>query len=227
MDDPAAARPHDDAVSVLAVLAARWGTVAVVSGRPAAFLAEHLTGAGRTQYLGLYGLERVTGAARTVATDPAAEQWRDAVASAAVEAQAVVPAGVVVERKGLTVTLHYRAVPERSGDVERLAGDLARARRLVAHPGKMSVELRPPVKVDKGTVLSDLAGGLTAVAFAGDDVGDLPAFAALERLRAAGVTTLSVASGGPETPPEVIDAADVAVEGPDGILAVLRRLSEG
>lgn len=227
MDDPAAARPHDDAVSVLAALAARWGTVAVVSGRPAAFLAEHLAGAGRTQYLGLYGLERASGASRAVATDPAAERWREAVASAAVEAEQVVPAGVVIERKGLTVTLHYRAVPERSGDVERLATDLARARRLVSHPGKMSVELRPPVKVDKGTVLSDLAGGLTAVAFAGDDVGDLPAFAALERLRAAGVTTLSLASGGSETPPEVIDAADVAVDGPDGILAVLRRLSEG
>lgn len=227
VEEPAAARPHRDAVAVLAGLAARWGTVAVVSGRPAAFLSEHLAGAGRTTLLGLYGMERASGGASAVDTHPEAERWRDAVTAAADDAQVAVPAGASVERKGLTVTLHYRAVPERAGEVERIASELGRRHRLRTHQGKMSVELRPPLAVDKGTVLAGLAAGLDAVAFAGDDIGDLPAFAVLGRLRAGGVATLSIASGGPETPHEVVEAADLAVDGPEGVLTVLRRLAEG
>ncbi len=46
----------------------------------------------------------------------------------------------------------------------------------------MSWELRPPVPTDKGTVVTELAAGLAAVCFVGDDTGDLPAFEALRRL---------------------------------------------
>ncbi len=147
-------------------------------------------------------------------------------AAAADDAARVLGAGAV-ERKGLTVALHYRSDPDRESAVVALAGELATRYGLAAHGGKMSVELRPRVKVDKGTVLRELSSGLAAVAFAGDDLGDLPAFAALNRLRQAGVAILSVASAGPETPPEVVAAADLAVDGPDGVLAVLRQLADG
>jgi trehalose 6-phosphate phosphatase len=132
-----------------------------------------------------------------------------------------------VERKGLTVTLHYRGDSHLAGPVERIAAELADRHGLHLHPGKMSVELRPPVEVDKGTVILEMSAGLAAVAFAGDDIGDLPAFTALAGLRANGKATLSIASGGSETPPEVIGAADIEVEGPEGILAVLRDLAAG
>ena len=224
--DPAAARPHPQAVDALGELADRWGVVAVVSGRPAAFLAEHLAGARSTEFLGLYGFERISGRCPGVETRPAVEAWRAAVTAAADEAEAA-GSSAAVERKGLTVTLHYRSTPESAAGVDELASELAARHGLQAHPGKMSVELRPPVDVDKGTVVLELSAGLAAVAFAGDDIGDLPAFAALSALRAAGKATLSIASGGPETPPEVIAAADVTVDGPDGILAVLRDLAAG
>lgn len=227
VDDPAAARPHDDAVATLSRLSARWGVVAVVSGRPAGFLVEHLAGAGRTRFLGLYGLERASGDSASVETHPDGVPWRQAVSAAADEAESTPIPGMGVERKGLTVTLHYRAEPGRAAEVDRLAAGLAARHGLHAHAGKMSVELRPPVEVDKGTVLAELSSGLAAVAFAGDDIGDLPAFAALRAMRGAGTVTLSVASGGAETPPEVVAAADLAVDGPDGILAVLHRLAEG
>jgi trehalose 6-phosphate phosphatase len=96
---------------------------------------------------------------------------------------------------------------------------------LIAHPGKQSWELRPPVPTDKGTVVVELAAGLQAVCFAGDDTGDLSAFAALARLWAEGVETLGVAVGGPETPPEVLDAADLVVDGPAGVLDLLEALA--
>ncbi|HMC40570.1 MAG TPA: trehalose-phosphatase [Acidimicrobiales bacterium] len=223
--DPATARPHPGAREVLAALADRFAVVAVISGRPAAFLVEHVGAVGGAELRGLYGLERV-GPGGTVEALPAAEEWREAVAGAAQQAEGVM-AGGRVERKGLTVTLHYRTAPDQAAEVEELAGDLAHRFGLRVHPAKMSVELRPPVDVDKGTVLSELAVGLSAVAFAGDDLGDLPAFAVLAAKRAVGTTTLSIAVAGPETPAQVVSAADVTVDGPGGVLGVLWELTGG
>ena len=226
VDDPAAARPHDLAVAVLRDLARRWAVVAVVSGRPAAFLAEHLRGADGAHLHGLYGLEWAAPGSDRVETRPGAEQWRAPVAAAAAEAEEVLGRSAV-ERKGLTVTLHFRSDPARAAAVAALTGELAGRHGLVAHDGKMSTELRPPVKVDQGTVLRELSSGLSAVAFSGDDLGDVPAFGVLNDLRSEGVATLSVASGGAETPAVVLRAADVTVDGPDGIVEVLRQLAEG
>lgn len=206
----------------------------MISGRPVAYLAEHLAGAGDTELVGLYGLERLVGGSTSVQVDPSAEGWVDTVAAVAAEAERRVAddpvdlRGVVVERKGLTVTLHYRRAPTLSGWLEAFAEEQSRATGLVAHPGKMSVELRPPVPSDKGTVVTALAEGLSAVCYVGDDTGDLPAFEALEVLREQGLSTLAVAvrSGiGDETPPAVLAAADLVVEGPEGVVELLRRLA--
>jgi trehalose 6-phosphate phosphatase len=88
----------------------------------------------------------------------------------------------------------------------------------------MSRELVPPVDTDKGVVVTALAAGLEAVCFMGDDVGDLPAFAALRRLRAKGVDTLAVAVRGPEAPTALLAEADLVVDGPTGALGFLREL---
>jgi trehalose 6-phosphate phosphatase len=223
VDDPRDATPHPDAPAILSRLSRGFGRVVVLSGRPVAYLSSRLGGAGLTELCGLYGLERMRGDSPGVEIDAEAEGWRSEVAGAAEEA----PAGVMVERKGLTVTLHYRAVPDGADRVGELAARLATAHGLVAHPGKMSVELRPPVDVDKGTVLRDLGTGLSAVFFAGDDRGDLPAFAELARMRLAGKATLGVAAGGPETPAEVVAAADLVVAGPPGVVGVLARMAQG
>lgn len=222
VDEPSAARPVDGAAEVLDALAARLALVAVVSGRPAAFLAEHLGGSGRTRLYGLYGLEWAVGGEIEVA--PEGARWSAAVAAATEATRSALPAGTAVEPKGLTVTLHYRAVPGAAAEVGAVAERLAAELGLVAHHGKMSVELRPPVDVDKGTVIEELSVGLSNVFFAGDDRGDLPAFSALRRLRADGLTTLAVASGGAETPASVLDAADFAVDGPVAVVDMLRSV---
>jgi trehalose 6-phosphate phosphatase len=230
VDDPDAARPIEGAPAVLADLAGRYGRVAVISGRPVSFLLAHF---GRPAHLGdpapgvvligLYGLERAVGG--EVRQSPGAAQWRPVVDAAATSAEAAAPAGVRVERKGLTVTLHYRGADEQAGWTATFATELAAASGLVGHPGKKSWELRPPVPTDKGTVVEELAAGLDAVCYAGDDMGDVPAFAALARLRAAGVATLAVAAGGTETPAQLIEAADLVVEGPAGVLQLLQGLA--
>jgi trehalose 6-phosphate phosphatase len=78
--------------------------------------------------------------------------------------------------------------------------------------------------VDKGTVVRTLGAGFPAVACFGDDLGDLAAFAALDDLAVAGAAVARVAVVDDESPPEVAEAADVVVEGPEGAVALLTLL---
>jgi trehalose 6-phosphate phosphatase len=89
----------------------------------------------------------------------------------------------------------------------------------------MAMEVRPPVDVDKGTVTEELVQGLRVAAFAGDDAGDLPAFAALDRCVADGRLAARVRVGvrSPEAPPAVLDA-ELVVDGPAGLAAALDAL---
>ena len=223
--DPAAAAPLPGAGAVLGRLSERLGVVGVVSGRPVAFLRDRLAGvAGALSLVGLYGLEWVEGG--ELHTHPGAEGWRMTLADVAREASRSTPAGVTVEDKGLAVTLHARSAPEQLGWVEDFAAAATSRHGLAAHPGRLSVELRPPVEVDKGTVLARFGEGRTAIAYLGDDRGDLPAFAALAALRAEGVATVAVAVWSDEAPPELLDAADLVLAGPAGALAVLVGLAD-
>ncbi|MBW3668781.1 MAG: trehalose-phosphatase [Actinobacteria bacterium] len=225
VDDPAAARPLAGAVDVLHELARRYRRVAVVSGRPAAFLAARLRLAQAPDLFvaGLYGMEYAEGEA--VTTHPRATEWRAVVETIAREAEEQAPEGVHIERKGLSVTLHYRTAPEFGAWVRAWCEQTAARTGLVVHPARMSDELRPAVEVDKGTVVAELAQGLSAVCFLGDDIGDLPAFEALDRLRADGVTTLKVAVSSAEAPGPLVAAADIVVDGPVAALALLRKLT--
>jgi trehalose 6-phosphate phosphatase len=153
-----------------------------------------------------------------------AERWRPAVEEATQLARREAPPGTEVEAKGLTVTLHWRRAPEASGWAESVARRAA-ATGLVAQPGRMAVELRPPVGADKGTVVTRLAAGYRVVAFFGDDLGDLPAFAALDALAGAGATVAKVAVADEETAPEVSAAADLVVAGPPEAAALLDILA--
>jgi trehalose 6-phosphate phosphatase len=137
--------------------------------------------------------------------------------------------GVWVEDKRLALVVHTRRTADPDGELDRLGAALERfAARygLEPHPGKMVMELRPP-GFDKGGVLRRLAEerAPAAVLFAGDDVGDLPGFAAVERLREAGTPGLTVASASAEAV-EVAQAADVAVDGPAGVVELLGRLAD-
>jgi trehalose 6-phosphate phosphatase len=223
---PAAARPLPGTVGILARLARRLRTVAVVSGRPAAFLADALAGRGGARLVGLYGLEEVD-AAGAVRVPADVERWRPVVQAVTERARRDAPPGTEVEAKGLTVTLHWRGAPEARPWAEGLAAEVGAATGLVGQPGRMALELRPPLAVDKGTVVSDLAIGCRSAACFGDDLGDLPAFAALGALAAHGVAVARVAVVDAESPPDVAAAADVVVDGPAGALALLAELADG
>ncbi len=89
----------------------------------------------------------------------------------------------------------------------------------------MSVELRPPLDVDKGTVVRSLAEGCSAACYFGDDLGDLPAFSVLADLRGEGRDTVAVAVLDPESDPRVGAAADLTLAGQQEALDVLAWLA--
>ncbi len=220
VDDPAAAAPVPGAPELLDRLTRHYAVVAAISGRPVSFLAERLPPS--VLAVGLYGLE-VRRAGR-IEVDPDAERWRSVVADAATRAEADGPAGMAVEPKGLSLTLHYRQHPELGDRVADLARRIAEGTGLLVGDARRSVELHPPVAADKGTALRDLATGLGAACFLGDDRGDLTAFRALDDLAADGLRAVKVAVGSDEAPAELLDAADVTVAGPAAAVELLRTL---
>jgi trehalose 6-phosphate phosphatase len=224
--DPAAVQPLPGVGAILNWLSDRFGMVAVVSGRPVSFLADRLRPAARLRLVGLYGLERSEGPGQVVSA-PGAEAWRQVVAGSVARLESGSPVGVSVEAKGLTVTVHWRRNPARAETAVALAEAEAAATGLEAHRGRMSIELRPPLAIDKGSVAADLIEGYAAAGFLGDDLGDLPAFAALDRASDnRGSFTVKVAAVDDESSPEMAAAADVVVGGPRGALAVLVWLAD-
>jgi trehalose 6-phosphate phosphatase len=228
--NPASAQALPEAIELLHRLASAYGLVAVVSGRPASFLVEQLDIAKRQRGLvavGMYGMEqsRPDGTVETLA----GESWLQAVADAASEAEAAVPVGVVVERKGLSFALHWREAAASGADLDetttRLGEDLAGRYGLELRHGRMSVELVPPVGIDKGAAVRRLSDGRTAVLYAGDDKGDLAAFGALDEL-AGGVYGVKVAVSSEEAPPDLLAEADLVVAGPGGVVELLEQLAK-
>jgi trehalose 6-phosphate phosphatase len=223
VDDPESAGPLDGAVEVLEELARHVGRVAVVSGRPVSFL-QRFFGSSPVHLSGLYGLQSVVDGQRI--DDPRAAAWWEAVDDVVAAAGGSGPVGMHVEHKGLSVTLHYREHPEVEDAVLEWARHQANRSGLELRAAKMSIELHPPVGIDKGEVVLGLASNLGSICFLGDDLGDLPAFAALDRLRAEGRPVAKVVVRSSELAPELLEVADLVVDGPAGALELLRSLAE-
>jgi trehalose 6-phosphate phosphatase len=223
---PEDARPIDGAVEVLAALASVFRVVAVVSGRRARGVAQRLGRPAGVRCFGLYGLEDESGP-----LDPGGAEMLDAVTSLLPDlerAAAAVP-GTRIEPKGFHVSVHYREAPDPEAARRSLLaaiGAAANREGMRLMEAKRVIEVAPERAPSKGDLIERVVGveGLRALAYAGDDLPDLEAFAAVERLRREGVAGVRIAVRSAETPEEVADAADLVVEGPAGLVGVLRGL---
>lgn len=222
VDDPDQARPWPGVVDTLRRLVDRYALVGVISGRSLDALRRRLGQVDGLVLAGLYGLERHPPADTALSRQAAG--WRPVIEELAAAAETDAPPGARVERKGLALTLHVRQAPERLGWAEAWAAAQADRHGLRVEPGKLAIDLLPPVRMDKGDAVAELASGLRAVCFLGDDLGDLPAFNRLGALRARGVEVLRVGVLGPGSPTQLAGAVDLCVDGPPGALAVLEAL---
>ncbi|HEX6443878.1 MAG TPA: trehalose-phosphatase [Streptosporangiales bacterium] len=233
VDDPALARPVPGTPAVLARLADHVGTLAVITGRPAATGVAYaglaaLAGRSNVVLLGHYGAERWEAATGDYVSAPAPPGLGYVRAELPRLVAEAAPDGASIEDKETSLAVHVRncADPEAAlaGLVEPVRA-LADRAGLAVQPGRMVLEIRDGGR-DKGGALRELVAerGAGAVLFAGDDLGDLAAFSVVEELRAAGTPGLTVASTGPEPVPEVTDRADLVLAGPADVVAFLATL---
>jgi trehalose 6-phosphate phosphatase len=228
--DPEKARPLEGTVELLGRLAASFAAVALISGRPAAFLAAHAAAPG-VRLLGLYGLEEVHDG--QVRIDPALAAAQPAVRAALADLRAAPPvreSGAYLEDKGSALGVHLRRVasPERwTGPIEAVARQVAGRHGLEVLPGRLVWELKPAVRRDKGDAVRQVAASsaAAAVVVAGDDRGDLPAFDAVADLaERSGLEGLRIAVRSGESPADLLARADLVVDGPEGLRAWLDGL---
>ncbi|HEX4017280.1 MAG TPA: trehalose-phosphatase [Frankiaceae bacterium] len=231
---PEDATPAPGAFEAVGALAERVGAVVLISGRPAGQLLE-LTGL-RTHparhlitVLAQYGLERWDGNTDQLSSPPAlpgVEGAREELA--ALLADPHTPQGVSIEDKGQALVVHTRLTADPDGALGALRPRLdaiAKQAGLEPHPARNALELRPPGYEKGGALLrftSERASKM--VLFVGDDLGDLPAFDALDQLRAQGIAGLGVVSDSAEVT-GLRERADLLLDGPPAVVAFLRELA--
>ncbi|SDH45092.1 trehalose 6-phosphate phosphatase [Sinosporangium album] len=230
--DPASARIHPFAPAALVELGRRTRAVVIVTGRPAALAISY----GRSP--GGLGLDDVPGL--VVLGQYGVERWESDVVTAPPPPEGVARArralpsvlaalgpslrGVWVEDKGRALAVHTRRTPDPQGSLETLRAplvSLAAEHGLTVEPGRFVLELRP-TGTDKGDALGAFLVEKSArsVLFAGDDLGDLAAFAAV---RGSGLPGVTVCSGSAEVT-ELAKQADLVVDGPSGVVGLLSAL---
>jgi trehalose 6-phosphate phosphatase len=239
VDDPEAARLHPAAPGALLELAEVVRAVAVITGRPArqAIAMGDLDALGNAMLdrgaelfvFGQYGNERWSSTAqRILSPRPPA-----GLASFERELPGVLrraeAADAYIEEKGLAVAVHTRRMDDPAAAFERIVGPLralAERHHLTIEPGRNVVEVRSG-EMHKGQAVRTFVEEQQAkgVVFGGDDLGDIEAFEAVRDLREQGLPGLVICSASTEQP-DLVELADVVVDGPAGVVDVLGRLME-
>lgn len=238
VDDPERAHIHPDASDVLVDLADVVAAVAVVTGRPARqaldlggledvgnAIGDH----GKELFVfGQYGNERWSSTQHRIVSPRPPHGLATFLRDLPRALRRADAADAWVEDKGLAHAVHTRRLPDAEAAYDRLLPvlrELAAANGLVLEPGRQVIEVRAP-GMDKGKSVHRIAEevGAGAFLFAGDDLGDVEAFEAVQKLAADGMPTLLVCSASDEES-ALLPMSDVVVHGPEGVLDLLRRLT--
>lgn len=223
------------AKDALGRLRERVALVGIVTGRSAS-VGEELVGLPGLVYVGNHGMEWTEGGRLTQSV--AAAAWTDAVRESLIDMTEQATAsgidqGLVVEDKGLSGSIHYRLAPDIARThttLLEIASNVAERKGLRVTEGRMVLEIRPPVKISKGTAVTDLIKerGVKGIIFLGDDVTDVDAFIAVRQAREnGGVKGLRIGILSAETPQSVLDESDETVAGVARCAELLAAVADG
>ena len=217
--------------TLLIAVARRYGIVACITGRRAAD-ARRIVSIGSLAYVGNHGGELLRPGAMRAEQDPHVTDWTRRVQAFARQADTpgLTRLRVRIEDKESISAFHWRGAPDEEAahaGVRELA-EQAEAAGLATHWGRKVLEVRPPVRLDKGMGVRRLLrdAGAGCALYAGDDATDLDAFRALGELVDEGELEVAVRIGvdSEEGPPEIAQEADAVVAGPDGVRDLLLSL---
>jgi trehalose 6-phosphate phosphatase len=239
--------------ALLIEIAKRYRLVGCVSGRRAA-TARQIVAIGTIAYVGNHGGELLRPGATRAELDPELAAWSERVRvfAARVYTAEHQRLRVRTEDKQAIAAFHWRGAPDEAAATAAAQEIAARAEQegFVVHWGRKVLEVRPPIALDKGLGVVALLNGtharagersthvlhsvpdpaphptFNAALYAGDDATDLDAFHGLRSLVQRGTLACAVcvAVSSDEAPPELLRGADIAIDGPDGVRALLEAL---
>ena len=221
-------------VSELLQRAQKYARVAVLTGREIEDVARKINLDGLT-YIGEHGLAWSDGLPwlHPVYIVPDALEY---ISSGTylldlVEARQAELPGIIVQRKRVGGSIHYRLAPDKERTRRKLLELLAEPARRVnmqVSEGKRVVEIRPPLAIHKGMAVREFAqrNELRGLVFAGDDLTDLDAIMEIPELRRQGLAALAIAARHHDTPPALLQHADMVVDEVPGMVALLHDIVE-
>jgi trehalose 6-phosphate phosphatase len=234
VEDPEQAYADPNAIAALGRLGEHVGAIVVITGRPVRTAVQlgrfrEVAGLRSMIVLGQYGVERWEAAKDEYRVPPNPAE----ISAVANELPTILDSlglgQARIEDKGRAIAVHTRSLPDPKGALATLAdplADLADRHGLMLTPGKSVWEIRVR-GIDKGATLQAIVAETAArqLIFAGDDLGDLPAFHAVRKLEAEGVAGLLVCSASTEED-ALTELSDVIVHGPSGLASWLNELAD-
>ena len=218
--------------SLLTAIARHYGVVACISGRQASDT-RRIVSIGSIAYVGSHGGELLPPGGVEPQVNPELRAWRRRVQDFTRDTDGATLARLRVrlEDKGAITAFHWRGAPDEAAAaaaVEQIARD-AEGAGFHIHWGRKVLEVRPPVRIDKGVGVQTLLRGadVDTALYAGDDNTDLDAFRALGELVDQGQLRTAVRIGvrSDEGPAEIEQEADAVIDGPPGVQRLLEALT--
>lgn len=214
----------------LSILCHHLALVAAVSGRPVVEVKDMVNIDGMV-YIGNHGMERWIKGHYQIPKD--VQNYAKVIKAVIKELEPILAiAGVWIEDKGVTATIHYRLSPKPESAKRQILATLensVQAKGLRMMPGKMAIDLLPPVDFDKGTAVSvliqeyNLQGGI----YLGDDVTDITAFQAIHTAhRSSNFEGFALGVTSPEMPEKLIAEADFSLNGVTEVEHFLKWMSQ-
>ena len=230
---PDEARLYPGVAELLEQLKA-YAHVAIMTGRALTDGAAIVNVEGLT-YIGTHGLEWCDGlpSSHPVQLMPEALPYVEAgkyLLDLAEERLSKMP-GLIIQRKSVGGTLHYRLSPHPGQAREQILSTLeapVRQMQMRLGEGKKVVEILSPLTINKGKALRRFVQhfSLQGTMFAGDDRTDLDAVLETTQLRLERLATVSIVVQHHDTIPALLEQADSIVQGVAEMAALLHEITE-